>query len=181
MFGRVADLRDETAALAAEFDPDAVDAGSVVEVFELLDEIERLSAGCKIRPARRVDEVRHWKRVGYVSAPEYLAAKSGTSVGAARDVLATSNKVTELPVVEDALRAGRPSGAQAALVADASAVAPAAQSKLINVAQRSSLRDSSQTPRIDGDGSAVAPPRSTHSEPRTPPCIRHFRVLRTAG
>jgi hypothetical protein len=110
-------------------------------VFELLDEIERLSAGCKIRLARRVDQVQQWKRLGYASPAEYLAAKSGTSVGAARDVLATSNKVTELPVVEDALRTGRLSGAQATLVADAAAVAPAEQSKLINDAQRSSLRE----------------------------------------
>jgi hypothetical protein len=56
-------------------------------------------------------------------------------------VLATSNKVTERPVVEDALRAGRLSGPQATLIADAAAAAPEDQSKLVNDAQRTSLRE----------------------------------------
>jgi hypothetical protein len=141
MFGSWEEVADQITVLVAGFDPDAIEAASVVALFEVLNDSARKLNSVMTLLARRVDEVQQWKRLGYASAPEYLAAKSGTSVGAARDVLATSNKVTELPVVEDALRSGRLSGAQATLVADAAAVAPAEQSKLVNHAQRSSLRE----------------------------------------
>ena len=54
---------------------------------------------------------------------------------------ATSAKLTGLPVVEDALRAGRLSGSQAVAVTDAAAAAPTQQSRLVNDAQRSSLAE----------------------------------------
>src|SRR5262245_34685609 len=141
MFGQVTGVRTEMAAVAAGFDPDALEACAVVGVFEELDRIERLAATMKLRLARRVDEVQQWKRAGYASAAEYLAAKSGSSVSVAKDVLAASSKVASLPVVEDALREGILSSAQAVAVTDAAAMAPAAQSRLVNDAQRSSLAE----------------------------------------
>jgi hypothetical protein len=129
------------AAAVAELAPDALPADSVIALFELFDRAERHAASGKTLLARRLEEAEHWKRVGYASAAEYLAAKSGSSVAAARDVLATSSKLTELPVVEDALRAGKLSGSQAAAVTDAAAAAPAQQSRLVNDAQRTSLAE----------------------------------------
>jgi hypothetical protein len=70
-----------------------------------------------------------------------VAAKSGSSVAAAKDVLATSSKVSSLPVVEDALRAGRLSSSQAVAVTDAAAAAPKQQWRLVNDAQRTSLAE----------------------------------------
>jgi hypothetical protein len=46
---------------------------------------------------------------------ECVAATSGSAITAAKDSLATSMKVAELPVVEDAMRAGQLSTAQATL------------------------------------------------------------------
>ena len=80
-------------------------------LYEQLQQITRKVVAATTLLARRVDEVEQWKRAGYATAAEYLAAKSGSFVGAARDVLTTSNKLAELPVVEDALRAGKLSGA----------------------------------------------------------------------
>ena len=75
-------------------------------MWQTLDRIERLAAAMKLQLARRVDEVQEWKRAGYPSAAEYLAAKAGSSVAGATDMLRTSTKLASLPVVEDALRAG---------------------------------------------------------------------------
>jgi hypothetical protein len=60
----------------------------------------------KLRLARRVDEVEQWKKSGYASAAEYLAAEQGSTVAAAREILGASSKLRSLSVVEDALRAG---------------------------------------------------------------------------
>ncbi|HEX2384195.1 MAG TPA: hypothetical protein VHI95_16240, partial [Acidimicrobiales bacterium] len=82
MFGRVDEIETQLEEVSAEFEPDALDAGSVVSLYETFDRIERLAAANKLRLARRVDEVEQWKRSGYPSAAEYLAAKSGSTVAA---------------------------------------------------------------------------------------------------
>jgi hypothetical protein len=107
----------------------------------MLDRIERLAAAMKLRLARRVDEVEQWKRSGYASAAEFLATQAGSSVATAKDMLGASSRLRSLPVVEDALRAGKLSGSQAVAVTDAAAMAPTAQARLVNQAQRSSLAE----------------------------------------
>jgi hypothetical protein len=141
MFGRIAGIGTDLAAVAAAFDPNAVDAASVVPLFEALDRIERYASTMKTLLARRVDEVQQWKRAGYKSPAEYIPAKSGSTLAAAKDSLATSSRLAELPVVEDAMRQGTLSSAQATLVADAAAAAPSQQSRLVNEAQRSSVAE----------------------------------------
>jgi len=128
-------------ALVGGFDPDAVLVGEVILLHDRLQSLNRQVTAAITLLARRVDEVQEWKRAGYASAAEFLAAKSGSSVAAARDVLATSSKLTGLPVVEGALRAGKLSGSQAVAVTDAASMAPAAQARLVNEAQRSSLTE----------------------------------------
>src|SRR5262245_41277120 len=105
MFEHAAGITSDLAATSAVFDPDSLDAASVVPMWQTLDRIERLAAAMKLRLARRVDEVQQWKRLGYASAAEYLAAKAGSSVASAKEVLSASERLASLPVVEDALRA----------------------------------------------------------------------------
>jgi hypothetical protein len=141
MFEQVTGIRTRLALVAAQFDPQVLDAASVVPVYQQLDQIKRAAESMQLLLARRVEEVEQWKRAGYASAAEYLAAQSGSSVAAARDVLATSSKLAGLPVVEDALRAGKLSGSQAVAVTDAAAAAPGQQSRLVNDAQRTSVAE----------------------------------------
>jgi hypothetical protein len=143
MFERVERAVAELGAAVAELDADAIPPHSVMRIFELFDHAERHAASGKTLLGRRVDEVQQWKRAGYASAAEYVAAKSGSSVAAARDVLLTSSKLSGLPVLEDALRAGKLSGSQAVAIADA-AMTPGAQSRLVNDAQRTSLAELKQ-------------------------------------
>ena len=141
MFGTLGNVETELAALAAEFDPGSVPTDRVVAVFEAADRIERAAAAIKTLLARRVEEVRAWERAGFKSAAEFVAAKTGATVSAARSVLATSEKVAALPVVEDALRSGRLSATQAVVVTDAADAVPTQQSRLVDQAQRSSMAE----------------------------------------
>ncbi|MBV8951771.1 MAG: DUF222 domain-containing protein [Actinobacteria bacterium] len=68
--------------------------------------------------ARRVEETRAWERAGHRNAAEFVAQRSGSSVGAARTQLAVSKQLEQLPAVADAVRNGQLSTTQAELVAD---------------------------------------------------------------
>src|SRR5437867_3480779 len=109
------------AMVVAVLDPDAVPVASVVPVFEQLDRIERLASSAKTLLARRLEDTQEFRRSGSLSPGEFLAARSGTTVTAAKDVIATSVKVAELPVIEEAMRDGRLSGPQAVTITDAAA------------------------------------------------------------
>ena len=141
MVGDVAHIKSELAAAVADLNPSSVHASAVVSLFEEFDQIERLASCAKTLLARRIDDTPEWKRSGYPSPAEFLAAKSGSSVGAAKDALATSAKVAELPVVEQAMRGGQLSGAQAVAVTDAAARAPREQRRLVTKAKKSSLKE----------------------------------------
>ena len=106
MVGAVAEISSSLAAVVADLNPSSVPASSVVELFDGFDQIERLASCAKTLLARRLEDTAELRRSGHLSAAEFLAAKAGTSVGAAKDALATSEKVADLPVVEQALRDG---------------------------------------------------------------------------
>jgi hypothetical protein len=100
--------------LVAEFDPNAVPLCDAPSVWRDVDEVERLAASAKLLLARRVDAAGEWKRNGYRSAAEQMAADAGTSVSTARSLLDTSKRVAEQPKTESALRAGELSREKAA-------------------------------------------------------------------
>ena len=70
-------VASEVTALVARFDPDAVPAGAVVPLHDRLQAINRKVNAAITLLARRIDEAQQWKRAGYPSAAEYLAAKAG--------------------------------------------------------------------------------------------------------
>ena len=107
MVGDVDRIKSTLAAVVAELNPSSVPAASVVRLFEDFDQIERLASCAKTLLACRLEDTPEWARSGFLSPADFVAAKSGSSVGAAKDTLATSAKVAVLPVVEQALRAGR--------------------------------------------------------------------------
>ena len=141
MVGDVQCIELELAAVVAELNPSAVPASSVLGLFEEFDRIERLASCAKTLLARRLEDTPEWGRSGCLSPAEFVAAKSGSSVSAAKDTLATSERIATLPVVEQALRGGELSGPQAVAVADAAAQAPGKQRRLVTKAKQSSLRE----------------------------------------
>ncbi len=105
--------------------------GDALALWEELDAVERLAASAKTLLAARVAEAATWKAAGFRSAAEQLAAVSGSSVSAARNVLETSEQVEELPATAAAMRAGTLSVAKASVIADAATVDPDAEGELL--------------------------------------------------
>jgi hypothetical protein len=127
------------AALCAALDPDAIPLPDVPDVWASLAAMERLVAGAKVRLARRVEESRTWKREGERSAAHWLARRAGTSVTEAQGTLETSKRLEQLAHTDGAVQRGELSAAQAHAVADAAAIAPEAERRLVELAGRRSL------------------------------------------
>ena len=134
---RCTDARDlrglqlELAAMVRGFDPDAVQLCDLDELWAEVAAVDRLVSTLKTLLARRMEDAATWKRAGYRSVAEQLAAVSGTSVSAARNMLETSKQLEALPATADAMRAGKLSRAKAEAIASAATVAPEAEARLL--------------------------------------------------
>ena len=101
----------------------------------------RLAQGAKLRLTRRLDDDAVAARAGDRSTAEWIAREAGTSVGAARESLDASKRLTSQPNTDEALSNGELSENQATAISDAAASDPAAERKLVNAAKREGLKD----------------------------------------
>ncbi len=162
----VAEIRAELTARVCALEPNAVPLPEVVALWEDYDAIERQAAAAKTLLARRVEESRVWQRAGHRSAADFIASRAGSSVGAARTQLETSQKLEELPAIEQQLRDGTLSSTQAALVVEGSSANPDATQRLLETAVRGSLkelRDEVLRVRVAADADRAATDRRIHS------------------
>jgi len=169
MFESVVRVRGQLSELVTALDPDVVTGVGARELWAEFDRVERLAAAAKTLLARRVAATHSGERTATRSAAEDLARRGGTSTGAAREALDTSQRVAGLPGVEDALRRGELSAEQAALVAAAAAADPAAQRRLVELAGRVSLkelRDECARVRAAADPDPDATHRRIHEQRR---------------
>src|SRR5438874_6244826 len=169
MCDAIAGVRDALRAIVESLDPDSVALPVAPAVWEHFDAVERLAGAAKALLARRVDASRAWRRAGYRSAAEYLAAKEGGSVGGARQQLETSEKLSGTPRAEAALRDGTLSSPQARAVVDAASANPAAEARLVGEAERASLtelRAACATAKAATDPDPEATHRRLHAERR---------------
>ena len=161
----VAEVRERFAELAARLDPDDLPASHAPALWCELDQLARQVAAAKLLVARRVDDSMAWRREGFASAAEYLAARGGTSLGSARKELDTSKALPDLPATKQALLDGSLSAAQGALIAEAATVNPAAERTLVDAAGRDSfkeLKDRSLRAKAAGDADPEATQRRLH-------------------
>ena len=117
--------------LVRALEPDAVFLHEASELWAALDAVERLATSAKTLLARRVESACAWRRAGYRSAAEQLAALGGTSLAAARAMLETSKQLDRLPATAEAVRAGRLSAPKSEAIASAAAIAPGAEQELL--------------------------------------------------
>ena len=146
MFGsvRVEEVRERLAVmreLVGSLEPDLVPLPEAPAMWHAFDAVERLAASAKTLLAIRVDESGVWQRAGDRSAPEYLARKSGTSLGAARSSLEASKRVRHLPHTRSAKRRGELSRSQADEIAGAADAKPDAERSPLKTAAGSSLSE----------------------------------------
>jgi len=131
----------DLALLVDAFGPDDVALSDATAVWQAFDRIERLASNAKTLLAARVAQAGGWKRAGARSAAEHLARLSGTTTSVARRTLETSQHVAELPAVADAMRGGVLSAEQANVIAGAAAIDPAAEGRLLAMAESANVTE----------------------------------------
>lgn len=163
--GLATEVTEVDTALAAALeglDPDDVTAEEALRTFEALERIVRRASAGRTLLARRVDDSMQWKRLGYASAAEFLAARSGTSLGAAKTEMETSRALAELPTTRARLLDGTISPAQGGVIAGAARANPTAEAALLDKARRANLnelRDEAARARAAADPD----PEATHA------------------
>lgn len=161
----VAAASDAVRRAVGRIDPDLVPAGEATRIFGQLDQIVRSATAARTLLARRVEDSLEWKRKGYRSAEEYLAATSGRSLGAARTEMETSKALQSLPATRAQMLEGTLSPDQGAVIAGAAAHNPGAEHALIAKAGRSNLqelREEAQRARAAADSDPEATHRRIH-------------------
>ena len=147
------------------------DAARLVEGFS---ELERLAAAGKALAAARATETNQWRRDGDRSAEHWLARKSGSTVGAAKDALETAKRLDQLPATAEAVRQGKLSAKQATLVTKGASADPDAEQQLLDAAPHESVRElERRAERV------IAAKRSAEDERAREDAIRKSRSART--
>jgi hypothetical protein len=132
------ELRDMVAGLA----PATYDGRDAARLTKVAAEVERLGAAAKILFAKRAVDANAWRATSHAATPEqWLAHLSGSSEGAAREALATADRVSDLPATQAKLRDGSLSLAQAALVSQGASVDPDVETTLLRIAGRGEMRN----------------------------------------
>jgi hypothetical protein len=149
-------------AAVAGLDPDDIPAGEATRLFDGLDRIVRTATAARTLLARRVDDSLEWKRHGYRSAAEFMAARSGTSLGAARTEIETSNALRQLPATKEQLLEGAISAQQGAVIAGAATANPSAERQLLDTAKTANLTEL-RDEALRAKAAADADPKATHA------------------
>ncbi|MDQ4130502.1 MAG: DUF222 domain-containing protein, partial [Actinomycetota bacterium] len=124
----------------ADFDPARVSGSEAVELVEVLARAEKVCAATRARAAARVEESGAYQAHGHRSGAQWLARTMGTSPKQAATSIETAKNIEGLAATRDAFMAGRISEAQAAQVAKAAQVNPAAEGELLQGAERHEWR-----------------------------------------
>ena len=103
--------------------------------------IRNMAAMIEAAAGARVAESADWRREGHRSPAEEQAKATGTSVSKASDALRTAERLQDQPAVAAATARGELSPEQVAAVADATAVAPDAEERLLGAARQLPLRE----------------------------------------
>src|SRR5438105_3816335 len=131
----------KVASFVRALDADTVALPDAMPLWEAFDAIERHASAAKLVLARKVDESGAWKRAGHRNAAEFLAARSGCSMSAARTEVNVSKNLERLAATKAALCEGRLSREQAAAVVDGAAANPKAEQRLLSLARRASVKE----------------------------------------
>lgn len=156
-------------SVARELEPGCLDGRDAAALVELAARGERLCASIKAMAARRVAETKVWRAEGHRSAQNWLAEKTGETVGAAAKALDTARRLDELPETAAAFRAGELSETQAHEITDAAAADPSAERALLDAARESSvkgLRDRCRQVRAGAEADDAAWARRLHDTRR---------------
>jgi hypothetical protein len=136
---RIAELRRELAAVAEAVEPRLLSTADAQAALEDVTAIRNIAAHLAGRLAPRAAESAEWRRAGFASEEQWLASITGSSAGAAKDVLETARRLEELDAVAEAADRGDLSPEQLTAIVDAAAADPRAQDRLLAAAKHKPL------------------------------------------
>ena len=121
-------------SFVAAFEPGRYRGEDAVVLVERFARGEHLCATGKALAAKRVTETELHRKDGARSAAEWLATKTGESLGAAAGSLQLADQMEHHPGLGDALRSGELSQARAHKVADVLKLDPTSEDELLKAA-----------------------------------------------
>jgi hypothetical protein len=136
----LAEVEAELAAIAATFDADLLLGSEAAQVVSRAARIANLASTIEMAAAARVAATPMWKGGGARTPAEWLARATKSSVGDAIGFLETAEQLGACPAVDAKARAGELSPQQARALVGAVAVDPAAEGRLLKVAEIDGLR-----------------------------------------
>ena len=125
---------------AGDVDIERVSGSEAAELVQMLNEAERVLAAVRTFATRRLEESKAWQKDGHRTAAEWVATKTGTTLGQAIGVLETARRLADLPLTRDAFRSGRLSEVQAQEISDAAWADPRSERKLVDVARTETVK-----------------------------------------
>ena len=152
-------------AMVRCLDADALSAADAAEQATWFGEIKRLAVAGETLALRRVVESEPWLRSGERSAADWLAKRTGSTIGDARSVIDTGRALLSAHATDEAFRAGSLSLKQAEVIAGAARVDPSSETRLLELARSQSLqklRDEAARVRAAADSD----PAGTHERIR---------------
>jgi hypothetical protein len=140
MLDRLGSLIEALQGCIDGLDTAQLDGGEAMELCDAFAQVERLGAAGRLFTAQRVKETDVWRRGGSRTAADWVARHTGCDPERARDGLEMAGRLADCPFVAAELRGGGLSEAQAHVIADAAAVRPEAEARLVKFAHTNSLR-----------------------------------------
>ena len=144
---------------------ECLEGADAAELVDVVGRGERVCGAMKALLARRVAETGVWREDGSRNAAVWLSTQTGSTVGAAQQVLDTARALEELPATEAAFRSGELSAVQAAEIASAAVEAPDSEHDLLDAARSTSvkgLRDRAREVRAGAQEDDAAWARRQH-------------------
>jgi hypothetical protein len=138
-----AELNTSEAALdrfLAKADPACTANADAALVVAIATRLERKAAAVKTLYATGMAQSSVWKDAGHRSAADWLAETSGVDRGEASRTMETAEALGSLPLISDALRAGRLSSPQAHHITAVASQHPSVEGALIETAAQSTVK-----------------------------------------
>jgi hypothetical protein len=140
VFEEVCSAVDVLDVTARELEPERLDGRDAAALVQIAARGKRICAAIETLAARRVADTKEWRREGHRTAGDWLADKTGETVGAAARKLGTARALENLPETDAAFRDGRLSETQAHEIANAAGSDPHAESDLLATAAGTSMK-----------------------------------------
>ena len=140
MLDDLGSLVGQLRGMLARFEPGVSGGDEAMQLLRLFAEGERLCAAGKVLAAGRVSETEVWRRGGWRSLADWMAEAAGARRGRAAESVEVASRLSDCPVAESEMRAGRLSEAQAHAVIDAVAARPEMEQHLVDFAKSHTVR-----------------------------------------